>query len=508
MSIETELINILRERIRGGETKDRNIELIAYHFGFRGHPWPTLEQAGQKFDAGTRERVRQILAKDFKGTVNLLELRSLNEFYELVGGKEYWLYSELSQKISESGLAGDSFYIEGIFNLLDELKFTNEFAIFTADLERQKRSDSIEANERFVMNQALAKEVAPLFRKVRKLPGKYGAARLDYLEKWSEIHERHQMLLLDLIKHSKESWIYPDGDSLWYLFEDVADNTLVNFSKKVFSIVERCDAQRLANAYYNALRRRSQPHDYPPIEVLDSYLKTSKHFDRIGNQVAYTGQVDLAKSPIENDLIEYLRQNGVSKFSAIREHLYGLQYSSFNITKSVMNSPLVYVDKTGGRSNHLYSLVEALEEPNQVDRYTQFRRRLIDLGKTDEVYEQKVRREQSILRQWLFDSKDRASCAICGVEYPVEALVTAHKKKRTECTEVERTDPYIVMPLCRFGCDFLYEERHVTVNSDGLIIEGNHFVGYAEGRQYLEKLIGRKIGDAWLEGSHSYFGSL
>ena len=504
MSIETELTDILRDRVREGDTKDRNIEMIAYHYGFRGHSWPTLEQTGVKFGAGTRERVRQILERDFKGTVNPSEVPSLRKCYELVETKEYWLYSELSQRISESGLAGDSFYIEGIFNLLDVLGFPNQYGIFTPELKKQPRNDGVGATERVVMDRSLVKKIAPLLRKVRRLPGKYGIARLDYLDDESGTLEAYEALVMDMIKYSRESWTYQDEGALWYLFEDVADNALVNFSKKVFSLVDRCDAERLADTYHNALRRRSQQHDYPSVGILDSYLRTSKHFDRIGDQVMYKGQTDRTKSPIENDLVEYLRQNSASKYPEMREHLSRLNYSHPNITKAVMYSPLVHVDRTGGRSNHLYSLVETVEAPIEEDWYTQVRRRLIDLGNTDEVYELKTRREQQILRDWLFDKKDRESCAICGVDYPVAALVAAHKKRRTECTEVERTDPHIVMPLCRFGCDFLYEEKHVRVN-EGLVTEGNRFKGDEEGRRYLDKLVGRRVEDEWLRGSSSYF---
>ena len=50
MSIEAELIGTLDERIRDGEMKWRNIDMIAYRFGFRGHPFPTLIEVGQKYE--------------------------------------------------------------------------------------------------------------------------------------------------------------------------------------------------------------------------------------------------------------------------------------------------------------------------------------------------------------------------------------------------------------------------------------------------------------------------
>jgi hypothetical protein len=37
------------------------------------------------------------------------------------------------------------------------------------------------------------------------------------------------------------------------------------------------------------------------------------------------------------------------------------------------------------------------------------------------------------------------------------------QEKRKDCTEHERTDPYIVMPLSVFGCDYLYEKRLIYI---------------------------------------------
>ena len=504
MTVESQLLCVLSARVREGETKGRNLELIAYYFGFRGHPCPTLEQTGQKFSVGTRERVRQIIARDFRDLVAADDIPILRDLCELLETRQYWLYSELSLRIAESGLVGDSFYIEGLFRLLDELGYERDYEIFTAELVSLSRTAAVGIREGFVIKKSLVKEIKPLLNRVRRTPGKYGIAQLDYVDDGSRTYSMHRPLIHNLIKHSEESWIYEDGEDVWYLFEDIVANAVVNFNRKVFSLVDRCDVVRLAETYHNALRRRSQKHAYPSVEILESYLRTSRHFDRIGNQVAYTGPIDSTKSPIENDLVGYLRRHRHSKYTAIREYLSGLGYSPDNIKKAVMNSPLAHVDKSGGRLNHIYSLVETDEEPNEKDHYSQTRRRLLDLGKTDEVYESNARREQPILRNWLFGDTVEEACAICGGNYPVSALVAAHKKKRAECVEAERTDPYIVMPLCLFGCDFLYEEGHVIVRN-GVLVKGEPYEGGGKGAQYLKRLFGRELKQKWLQGSASYF---
>ena len=355
-----------------------------------------------------------------------------------------------------------------------------------------------------MIDRVFAKEASPLFNKARRLPGKYGIARLDYLDDWSETDAFQRSFLLDQIKHSGKCWTFEDGENPWYVFEDIAANPLLNYSKKVFSLIDRCDVRILAETYHDALKKRSRPHQYPSVEILETYLKTSSHFDCIGNQVMFTGMSERTKNPIERDLVEYLRSHRNSNFSDIKAYLSMLNYSSSNITQAVTHSPLVHINRDRGTRRHVYNSVEVAEISTRADRYDQVRRRLVGLGRTDESQEVKIRNEQAILREWLFEGHTRCSCAICGEEYPISALVAAHKKKRAECTEVERVDPFIVMPLCLFGCDFLYEERHVIVD-EGTVKEGEAFDGGEKGTRYLKRILYRELDEEWLKGSPGYF---
>lgn len=79
------------------------------------------------------------------------------------------------------------------------------------------------------------------------------------------------------------------------------------------------------------------------------------------------------------------------------------------------------------------------------------------------------RNEQANFRKLLFD-KEYSKCSICHEEYPIEFLVAAHIKKRSECSEAERRDPNIVMPLCVFGCDQFYEKGYILVKDGRIVI--------------------------------------
>lgn len=41
--------------------------------------------------------------------------------------------------------------------------------------------------------------------------------------------------------------------------------------------------------------------------------------------------------------------------------------------------------------------------------------------------------------------------------------------RHVKCTELERLDPAVVMPMCKIGCDALYEINYLTVDDSGTI---------------------------------------
>lgn len=99
---------------------------------------------------------------------------------------------------------------------------------------------------------------------------------------------------------------------------------------------------------------------------------------------------------------------------------------------------------------------------------------LRQLGSLDDIRETKVRREQSLPRNWLLRGRNVGACAICGNTYPVGLLAVAQIKRRADCTDSERSDPANVVPMCKFGCDDLFERGYIGVRQGRVIaIPGN-----------------------------------
>jgi hypothetical protein len=82
-----------------------------------------------------------------------------------------------------------------------------------------------------------------------------------------------------------------------------------------------------------------------------------------------------------------------------------------------------------------------------------------------------VRIEQTFLRQHLFKKQKEARCALCGKDFPVKLLRTAHVKPRSQCSPEERLDfENIVVPMCTFGCDELFERGYIVIRQGAVEI--------------------------------------
>jgi len=130
----------------------------------------------------------------------------------------------------------------------------------------------------------------------------------------------------------------------------------------------------------------------------------------------------------------------------------------------------------------------SIEIKKSEDPSTSFQNTLDEITDTDTSVTSKGRKEQSKLRNYLFGDSKIYECALCKEKYPIEFMVAAHIKPRAKCTEEERKDLNIVMPLCKIGCDELYEKDFLQVTDEGTISK-NKFKNYSEG---LNKLIDDK----------------
>jgi hypothetical protein len=153
--------------------------------------------------------------------------------------------------------------------------------------------------------------------------------------------------------------------------------------------------------------------------------------------------------------------------------------------------------------NDYYKLIN--EKQDNADKDNEKRSdKLRDQNSLDSEYQAKRRKEQAFLREILFGTYQEGECVICNKTYPVNFLVAAHIKKRSNCTEDEKRDfNNIVTSMCKLGCDDLYEKGYIGVQ-DGKVIrlKGSNVTSALI--QDIDKVIGNKC-SAWSESTKGYF---
>lgn len=508
MNIEDDLNNFLEKKIKSNANKLRNIEILLYYYGFRGEDWPTYEETAKKFDIGTRERVRQLLNQHFRDHVKPADLPSINSFYEIVSSKDYWKLSELENLVLSSGIVEGNFSIRGILNLLNDLNINCNFDIYTPELKKSSRKSFPIYKEHFAIRNSKLKKIRSLLKKAIGLPGRCGIAQVNYLEK--ELDE-YNTLISQLIKNYPNSWTYEENGEFWYIIEN-RDNTIINYSEKLFSLIDSCDATQLAGVYRNALDGRSYKYPYPEEEIIKKYLESSIFFENNEGTLTFTGEPREAND-IEKDVVSYLKNKPYVDFPKFRDHLREKGYGDAHIQKAISSSPFVYIDKSEGRTNYRYSLTGSKNQDLTINdsKYEKYKKELEDIAKDglDSTTEVRLRKEQRLLRRYLFE-EDQEECAICNKTYSTRTLVAAHKAKRSsfEQDEIEQlTDPDIVMPICLVGCDYFYEEGHIYIDKDSGTVKRGIAVKYGKAElEIINDLIGNEVDEKWLSSSYDYFG--
>lgn len=185
---------------------------------------------------------------------------------------------------------------------------------------------------------------------------------------------------------------------------------------------------------------------------------------------------------LENrDLATYLW--GVNENNETWENIYLLDELSFmELPVKELNYIVGYSENNNiqrftylddDKSDKLFNILEIMsnsyfEDVSEED----FKEAVLKLNKIDNLDGERsssFRKEQSYLRKLLFRGKKVFNCGICGKEYPIDMLVTAHIKRRCDCKNEERLDVNnIIMPMCKCGCDDLYEKGYLLV-IDGII---------------------------------------
>lgn len=507
MHIEQELRQWLEQNISEKNQKSRNIEIVINYYGFGELAWPTLDEIAEKFSIGTRERVRQIINAAFRKKISLKQLPIASQVFDNIEANHFISTEDLRTNLSQKGIISSSTTIRGILNLARDLGRCDGYSLHDSALEQLSRSEAEFDSKTFLIHAKSLPDLKEGLRKARTLPGTLGLSRFEYLR--SEVsNEQTYKNILSLIQADAKAVRINTENGTWYIYED-RDNTLINSCEKIFTLADSLNIDTLASTLQNSLRRRSNKHEYPKAEVILEWIQRSKWFKVSGDAVEFIGEKGVL-TDLEKSVTEYLSDRDYALYPELSEHLSKRGHGKPAIDKAVTTSPLVAVDKSGQRKSFKYSLISktgAINIDNETaNRYSTFKNRLkslLAIG-TDRPVEGMARREQAILREWLFGDSTKAECAICQETFSTNALVAAHKKKRTLCSDAERVDPYIVFPLCVFGCDYLFETGALKIKEGKVVLGKYDQIGTTDYHR-AQSLCGKALLPKWIRGDSSYF---
>ena len=243
----------------------------------------------------------------------------------------------------------------------------HQYEIYTPELKKATRNSYSQHDQHLILAKSSVPAVKKVYGRVRSLPGRYGITNLVYLVRDNPEFQEYMPLLKAIIRDSKDIWYREEGEDFWYIFEN-RDNSLINFSEKVFSVFRECPVDRLAEAYENALSARKYEYPFPSKELIAEYLRSSSLFDYRSRGVRYRSDTS-GLTGIENEVVEYYKKNGEFTYKEIAPFLVDRGYGEPYIDRTIYKSPLIHIDRSDGQGNYIYRLVGELGGHRRTNRY-------------------------------------------------------------------------------------------------------------------------------------------
>jgi hypothetical protein len=497
MNVKTQIL----ERVEGDF--DRCEEMLFY-FGFNPRaPKPTFDQTAEEFKLNSRQHAEQIRNR-FLPYIVSPNIQALTKLCELLSQRDCWNVGDFVSKTKDEEIDLAGLGVLGMLRLFDDGHYDCEHQLFDSNLDKVLDRDLAAQDSWLLIKRDLVNRTKPKLKRFKKLPSASGIYPFKKFEENAD--DREVVEVIKSVRAANSDYLSVNCDGEEYFLFEGRSNALVNRLAKVAHVFKVVKMNELCESLHRSLLGVPEP---PEIQTIEAYLRASKKVQCVGELVSFRLP---SEPPTGADLLvlQELRSAGELEspdLMAILREKGG--YRDVTLNKALRNSPFVFVDESDGRRNHRFRLLGEviISKDDQNARYDTFVSRLLELTKdgSDVESESFRRKEQATLREFLFDGKESEQCAICGTEFQIKALIAAHKKQRSTCDERERSDPYVVMPLCKFGCDYLYEERLVKI-INGSVRKTADLERFSQGElRHLDEIEGRKIDAIWLLGNPVYF---
>ena len=358
--IEGQLLAFLQRSNQGGRV-ERNADFIAYYYGFRGHPLPTLEDTAAG-DGRTRELARKIIETKFRERVKRDDLLGVFRAQEMLLSAVPLNADEFIDALRRMNLIVADCSPAGLLRLIHDVTDDKSVGIFNQDLYPTNSAQTIQqAKALFFIPVAGVKALRAVLRDAKTLPGQLGIAKFRFLEEKLGPESANQLKVVRrIVESSSQFWAKRDGEDLWYLCDE-RENTLINNLFKAHRVTGSCPMEKLAAALHRALKARAL--DYPVAlpDVIGDYLRQCRYLevrDGIGHfrkESCEAVELSPPQEAVRRALVEF-GERGAS-LPALKEKLNAFtgEFSDATVQKAIMNSPIVCV--SGNRGDRTYRLL-------------------------------------------------------------------------------------------------------------------------------------------------------
>ncbi len=349
MYLDTHLLD------RKNGSKTRNMDLVCDYFGFSVSPWEDLQTLADKYKFNSRERSRQIMQmafRDFADAGDLPLARQAASLLEIAGAITM---QDFTRVLAGHGLLDQPVQARGLLIYLRELGLCQDFGVYVKDMVPLRKSMASDDPPIWLIDKQWLHKHRQMLHDLYTLPGLIGLACLDDFFVTHELDDTQQNLAWLMLENMSDFWSVQEAGETWFAIEG-RTNRVINDLGKIFAVLEQCKPARLAHCIHNGLSNRTRKQRRPSPELIEEFLKTSMHTEFDGRFIRFNGEL-AELNPIEQDTVAWLRKRNYTGYPELKEHLLGLGYSKPNTDKAITKSPLVYVDKSRGRSHYRYSWV-------------------------------------------------------------------------------------------------------------------------------------------------------
>lgn len=180
----------------------------------------------------------------------------------------------------------------------------------------------------------------------------------------------------------------------------------------------------------------------------------------------------------------------------ILESSSSISISNYRFNKSIKkkNTPLNQFKVQNIKKDELLKQIgiSNIKSSKDLDK-NHYQKSLNQLDQVDGLKsDAKIRLEQNIFSKYLFSKKSKSRCAICSKVYPNSIMVAGHIKKRSLSNELEKRNLNIIMPICKIGCDDLFERGYIYLDSRGYVTLNKEKELSADLTKYLKTIINEK----------------